>query len=96
MRPTPEETIAGADRVLRTVLDDYDLPGAAAATITDALRMLGQAQRTVAESPAFLAADNETMRGLLAELIRELPATDLASRERIRSYLADRIETNPT
>lgn len=95
MRPTPEEILAGADRVLRAMNDEHDLPAEAAATLADVLRMLGQARRAVAERPAFLDADNERLRALLAELIRDLPAGDAASRERVRTYLSERIEANP-
>ncbi|MGQ0631872.1 MAG: hypothetical protein ACT4P1_12590 [Sporichthyaceae bacterium] len=94
MRPTPEETIAGAERVLRTVLDD-DLPDAAAATINDVLRMLGQAQRAAVEGPGFLAADNEALRGLLTDLIRELPASESGARARIHAYLTERADLAP-
>lgn len=96
MRPTPEDTLAGVDRLLRAVLDESDLPADAHATITDVVRMVGQARKAVAERPAFLEQDNDRLRELLADLIRELPATDDAgARERIRSYLEQRTAATP-
>ena len=91
MRPTPEETLDGADRLLRSVLEENELPAEAKATITDVVRMLGQARRAVADRPAFLEADNDAMRRLLAELIRELPPGD----SRARAYLVGRVATSP-
>lgn len=95
MRPTPEETLDGADRLLRSVLEENELPVEAKATITDVVRMLGQARRAVADRPAFLEADNDAMRRLLAELIRELPPGDTRAREQIRAYLVGRVATSP-
>ena len=99
MRPTPEETLDGADRLLRAVLDEGGLPADARATITDVVRMVGAARKAVAGRPAFLEADNDAMRRLLAELIRELPAADgpggTAAREQIRAYLSGRVATSP-
>ena len=66
MRPTPEDTLDGADRLLRSVLDD-GLPVDAAATVTDVVRMLGQVRKAVAERPAFLEPDNDHLRELLSE-----------------------------
>lgn len=95
MRPTPEDTLAGVDRLLRAVLDESELPADAAATVTDVVRMVGQARKAVAERPAFLEQDNDRLRELLAELIRELPAEDSGIRERIRSYLEERTVAGP-
>ncbi|HVE25763.1 MAG TPA: hypothetical protein VNC22_10175 [Sporichthya sp.] len=95
MRPTPEETLDGADRLLRAVLDENQLPADAKATISDVIRMLGAARKAVAGRPAFLEADNDAMRRLLAELIRELPPADTGAREQIRAYLAGRVATSP-
>lgn len=95
MRPTPEDTLAGVDRLLRAVLDESELPADAAATVTDVVRMVGQARKAVAERPAFLEQDNDRLRELLAELIRELPAEDSGTRERIRSYLEERTVASP-
>lgn len=95
MRPTPEDTLAGVERLLRAVLEESELPADAAATITDVVRMVGQARKAVAERPAFLEQDNDRLRGLLAELIRELPAAESGPRERIRSYLEERTVASP-
>lgn len=95
MRPTPEDTLAGAERLLRELLADGELAGTAAATVEDVARMLKQARRSVAEAPAFLAADNDRLRDLLAALVRDLPATDTASREQIRAYLLERVAADP-
>jgi len=95
MRPTPEETLIGATALLRSVLDEPGLPTVAAETVTDVLRMLDQAHRVFVDLPPFLAEDNERMRVLLAELIRELPVAELPARQRIHSYLVERTELNP-
>ena len=95
MRPTPEDTLDGADRLLRAVLEDDEVPVDARATITDVVRMLNQARRAVADRPAFLEADNDAMRRLLADLIRELPPADTGARERIRAYLEQRTAATP-
>ena len=95
MRPTPEDTLAGADRLLRAVLEENELPADAKATISDVVRMLGAARKAVADRPTFLEADNDAMRRLLAELIRELPPSDTGAREQIRAYLAGRVATSP-
>lgn len=95
MRPTPEDTLVGADRLLRAVLEENDLPADASATITDVVRMLGQARKAVAGRPAFLEEDNDRLRELLAELIRELPTTESGPRERIRAYLDARTAASP-
>jgi hypothetical protein len=95
MRPTPEDTLDGADRLLRAVLEEEDVPVDAKATITDVVRMLGQARRAVADRPAFLEADNDAMRRLLADLIRELPPADTGARERVRAYLEQRTAATP-
>lgn len=95
MRPTPEDTLAGAERLLRDLLADGDLPAPAAATVEDVARMLKQARRSVAEAPVFLAADNDRLRELLAALVQDLPEDDSASREQIRSYLLERVAADP-
>ena len=94
MRPTPEDILDGADRLLRATLEENALPADAAATVTDVARMLRQARRAVEGRPAFLAEDNDRMRALLAELVHDLPAGS-PSRERVRSYLADRVAADP-
>ena len=94
MRPTPEDILDGADRLLRSVLADGTLPADAAATVTDVVRMLGQARRAVAGRPTFLAEDNDRMRALLAELVHDLPAGS-AVRHRVRSYLTERVAADP-
>lgn len=93
MRPTPEENLAGADRLLRTMMDEPGLPPAAAETVTDVRRLLEQTRRIVVDAPAFLADDNERLRVLLAELIREQPTADL--RARIHAYLTERTDLDP-
>ncbi len=95
MRPTPEENLAGADRLLVAVLGEPDLPAAAAEAVADARRLLEQTRRMVMEGPAFLAGDNERLRVLLADLIRELPTTDLPARTRIHAYLTERTDRDP-
>ena len=72
------------------MLDD-GLPADAAATVTDVVRMLGQARKAVAERPAFLEADNDRLRELLSESIRD----ESGSRERIRTYLEQRTAATP-
>lgn len=95
MQPTPEDTLTGAERLLRAVLSESDLPSDAAATIGDVVRMVGQARKAVAERPAFLEQDNDRLRELLSDLIRELPATGSGTREEIRSYLEQRTAASP-
>ena len=94
MRPTPEDILDGADRLLRAVLEEEALPADAAATVTDVARMLRQARKAVAGRPAFLAEDNDRMRALLADLVHDLPA-ESPSREQVRTYLADRVTADP-
>jgi hypothetical protein len=94
MRPTPEDVLDGAGRLLTGVLEEDALPADAAAAVTDAVRMIKQARRAVAGRPAFLAEDNDRMRALLAELVHDLPAGSPA-RGRVRSYLADRTAADP-
>ena len=94
MRPTPEDVLDGADRLLSAVLQDHALPADASATVTDVVRMLRQARRAVAGRPSFLAEDNDRMRALLAEIVHDLPAGS-AARHRVRSYLADRVAADP-
>lgn len=95
MRPTPEETLTGAEGLLRGLLDESGLPAVATETVTDVVRMLGQARRVIADAPAFLADDNERLRALLAELIRELPAEQVPARARIHAYLTERTTLDP-
>ncbi len=95
MRPTPEDTLTGAERLLRVVLEEGQLPPDASATISDVVRMVGQARKAVAERPAFLEQDNDRLRELLSELIRELPEGEAGPRERIRSYLEERTAATP-
>jgi hypothetical protein len=94
MRPTPEDILDRAERMLRTVLDEGPLPADTSATVTDVARMLTQARRAVARRPTFLTEDNDQMRALLAELVHDLPATS-AARQKVRSYLADRAVADP-
>lgn len=94
MRPTPEDILDRAERLLRTALDEDPLPADTSATVTDVARMLTQARRAVAGRPTFLAEDNDRMRTLLAELVHELPAGS-AAREKVRAYLADRAAADP-
>jgi len=94
MRPTPEDVLDGADRLLRAVLEENALPADAADTVTDAVRMIKQARRAVAGRPAFLAEDNNRMRALLADLVHDLPAGS-ASRGRVGAYLAERAAADP-
>ena len=94
MRPTPEDILDGADRLLRAVLEEDTLPADAAATVSDVVRMLRQARRAVAGRPAFVAEDNDRMRALLADLVHDLPA-DAAARERVRAYLTERVAADP-
>lgn len=95
MRPTPEETLAGAARLLRGLLEEPDLPAVATETVNDVLRMIGQATRVVTEAPTFLAEDNERLRSLLADLIRELPPTEVSATQRISAYLTERTTLDP-
>lgn len=95
MRPTPEDTLTGAERLLRVVLEEGQLPPDASATISDVVRMVGQARKAVAERPVFLEQDNDRLRELLSELIRDLPGGDSGTRERIRSYLEERTAATP-
>jgi hypothetical protein len=76
------------------MLDDPALPADACANVADVLRMIGHARRAIAKGPTFLAEDNERMRDLLAQLIRELPESS-AARERIRAYLTLRLAASP-
>ena len=94
MRPTPEDMLDGAERSLRTILQEGELPPGAAAAMTDVVRMVSQARRAVADRPTFLAADNDRLRALLTDLIHELPTASPA-REQVRAYLSARAAVTP-
>ena len=95
MRPTPEETLTGAETLLRDLLEEPELSAVVTETVTDVVRMLTQARRVVADAPAFLEQDNEALRALLSELVRDLPPAELGARRRIHAYLTERTTRDP-
>ena len=87
MRPTVDEQLAGARRLVERVAAEAALSGASAARLTDAARLLRRVEASWASVLPFLAADNAATAELLAELSGQLPeeltapiAAELAAR----------------
>ena len=73
MRPTVDEQLAGARRLVELVAAEVALPDASAARLAEAARLLRHVEASWALVLPFLAADNEGTAELLAELSHQLP-----------------------
>ena len=73
MRPTVDEQLAGARRLVELVAAEAALPEASVARLTEAARLLRRVEASWASVLPFLAADNAATAELLAELSSQLP-----------------------
>lgn len=75
MRPTPDDALLGADRLLEAMVAEHDLPADVIASVVDVRRMLKAVRTTWAVRLPFLLADNARLVDLLTELRPKAPAT---------------------
>lgn len=68
MRPTIDDQLHGARRLLDGVMDSDDVPATARATLQNVRRLLDQIGRSWAVLPGFYAEDNAALGALLARL----------------------------
>lgn len=73
MRPTIDDQVAGARRLLSSLIDADELPAGARETLINARRLLDQVGRSWAALPDFYADDNAALTALLVRLRAVLP-----------------------
>lgn len=97
MRPTFDEQLTGADRLLRDAQADPDLAPDTAELIRNARRLIGRVNAGWSTALPFLRRDNDRMAALLG--VEPPTGTDLASaaagNEELRGRLAARIHELP-
>lgn len=76
MRPTIDDQLAGAVRLIEDVTADPGLPAASRELLTNARRLVRRAQRASSGTPDFLADDAGRMQALLTDLAPHVPALD--------------------
>ncbi len=81
MRPTPEDALLGADRLLGAMVAEHDLPADVVASVVDVRRMLKAVRTTWAVRLPFLLADNARLVDLLTELRPTAPVALAADLE---------------
>ncbi|HEY3737858.1 MAG TPA: hypothetical protein VGL26_10485 [Jatrophihabitans sp.] len=79
MRPTINDQVDGARRLLTGLLEDDEVPAAACETLTNARRLLDQIGRSWAALPGFYARDNTELAQLLQRMRTAVPM-DVAAR----------------
>jgi hypothetical protein len=97
MRPTFDEQLTGAERLLRDAESDPDLAPGTAELIRNARRLISRVSSAWPAAATFLRHDNERMAALLG--IDAPVSTDLATaaerNEYLRTLLVERIHELP-
>jgi hypothetical protein len=98
MRPTIDEQLAGAARLLRLAEADREINDGAAALVRNARRLVDRVAASWSSALPFLEADNTRMAALL-DAPMPGPDRDLAAaaarNEELRAALTQRIRTLP-
>lgn len=100
MRPTIDEQLAGADRLLGLVETDEKLPPGSAELVRNTRRLISRIAGSWATALPFLVEDNARLAALLDAEPHDPTPTDLTSaaarNEELRGDLARRIRELPS
>ena len=99
MRPTIDEQLGGAARLLRLAEDDPEITEVVAELVRNARRLVERVERSWSSAPAFLADDNARTAALLGLDGSEPGSAGLADavarNEELRAALTRRIHELP-